>query len=427
MYKKTTFSNGIRVITVPLHETNAVTVLVLVGAGSRHEPKPLNGVSHFIEHMMFKGTKKRPATLDISKNLDSVGAEYNAFTGKDHTGYYIKTDYKQADLALDILSDMLTNSKFDQTELTREKKVIIEEINMYQDNPLMHIENLLEQSLFQGNSLGWDIAGSRQSVSSVSRKQMLGYKDRLYRGDNIVIVVAGRIKKSVLKDIKKYFGGIPDDRKEKAKNEEFDFPVFQLSQKKPAVILQYKETEQIQLALGFPGYSYFDKNIYPLALLAVILGGTMSSRLFIEVRERKGLCYFIRSGMNIYQDTGSLYIQSGLDKTRLEPAIKLILKELKKVKRQGVTAAELKRAKDNFRGKLMLSLEDSMKLAAWYGEDEILTSQTHTPHEKINKIMAVTRSDVKRVANEVLNHFQLNLALIGPFKSSKPFLKLLKL
>lgn len=427
MFSKTILPNGIRLILVPLKEDKTVTLMVTIGVGSRYEPVQINGVSHFIEHIMFKGTKKRPNTLAISKELDSVGAEYNAFTSKDHTGYFVKADWRKLDLALDILSDMLINSKFKNDELEREKKVIIEEINMYEDNPLMYIEDLFEQSLFDGNPLGWRISGSREAVSGITRQKMLEYKNNHYRGENTVICVAGKISNGVTKKIKKYFSKIKGTIKQEDQFLSFAFPSFVCIQKKPAVKIQYKETEQIQAILGFPGYSYFDPDLYALIVLSIILGGSMSSRLFIKIRERKGLCYFIKSNVNIYQDTGNLFIQSGLDKSRLEPALKLILEELVKIKEKGITPAELKKAKDFFSGKVAIELEDNMKLAQWYTEQELLTKEILTPEEKIDKVMAVTREDVQRAANEIIKQSNINLALIGPFKEEKNFLKILRI
>lgn len=421
MYKKYTLKNGLRVLISPLSETKAVTVLILLKVGSRYEQKNINGVSHFIEHLIFKGTKKRPTTLDISKELDGIGATYNAFTAKDHTGYYIKANYEKVELALDILSDILFNSKFDQAEIERERRVIMEEINMYEDNPMMMSEDLFEQTIYHGNPLGWQISGSKEVVGKLKREEMIDYFRSFYSPANMLISIAGKIDQRILGLVKKYFS---HDRTKKK------FPSFSrinIKQAKSRVNLKFKETEQVQLALGFPSYSYFDKRIYPLFLLSVILGGNMSSRLFISIRERLGLCYFIRSSANVYQDTGNLVIQAGLDKGRIDKAIKAILNELKKVVKEGVGRDELMKAKEYIKGKLILDLEDSESIAAFYAKQALLINKIIEPKNYLGKLNSVKLSDIKQVAKDIISSQRLNLSLIGPFKDASSFSKLLKL
>lgn len=428
MFSKHVLTNGIRVVLVPRKDTETITLEVGVRVGSRYEPVKINGVSHYAEHLMFKGTKKRPTTLDISKALDSVGAEYNAYTSKDQTGYYVKTDRSNLNLALDILSDMLINSKFDAEEMAREKKVIVEEINMYEDNPAMYVDDIFEQLLYKGNSLGWQISGSRESLTGIPREDFLQFVKEHYRGEKMVVCVAGNIPSDTLQRIEKYFAGIKGDAKKVLPegSQDFGFSKFKVTQKKPQVVIKYKDTEQVQLALGVPTYSDFDAKNYALILLSIILGGNMSSRLFISVRERRGLAYHVRSSVNNYQDIGDLAIQAGLDKSRLNDAIKVILAELAKMRKSGVTAAELKRAKDFIRGKMTLELEDSAQLAVWFGRHELLKNKIVTPEEKMKKFMAVTAEDIKKVAVEILNPDMLNMALIGPFKDEAAFVKMLK-
>lgn len=416
MHQKIVLRNGARLLLVPLKDTQTVNLSVLFKVGSRHETNKEAGISHFIEHMMFKGTDNRPRPLMIAKELDGIGAEFNAFTGKDLTGYYIKADAKHLPLAADILSDMLLHSQFSAEELEREKGVIVEEINMYEDNPLMYVDDLLEQSIFSW-PLGRSIAGSRETVRATTRRMMMTYKNKFYQPKNIVIALAGNFNARDVELIKSKFnfkGGKPLNKTKKVVT----------NQRQPRVKLIFKETEQTQLALGLPAYSYFDKKLYALQLLSVILGGNMSSRLFLQVRERNGLAYFIKSSLSVYEDTGALVIQSGLDKSRIEKAIRLIIGELKKIK-QGVTAAELKRAKDYLAGKTVLDLEDTSHLAIFFGQQELLTNKILTPDEKINKIMAVTAAEVKKVAAEVINLNRLNLAVIGPFKDKEYFEKLI--
>jgi predicted Zn-dependent peptidase len=422
MHKKTTFNNKVRLITVPSKDTKAVTVLFLFGVGSRYESKNVNGVSHFIEHLMFKGTKKRPTTLDISKELDSVGAEFNAMTSKDYTGYYIRIDNKKAELAVDILSDMLLNSKFENTEINRERGVIVEEINMYHDNPLMHVETILEESIYSGNSLGWDVAGPASVIKKVTRKQILDYKNTFYRPDNVVVVVAGKITDKIKRVIEEKFVnkfGVQTEPLEQYKN-------YNIVQKEPRVKVQYKDTKQVQLALGFPSFSNKTDDKYALNLMTIILGGNMSSRLFISVRERRGLCYFIRCFPNYYQDTGNVVIQAGLDKSRIDEAIKVIMQELDRIKKKGVTLKELNDAKAYIRGKTILSLENTSSLAEYYSKQELLSGELLSPEQKFKKIQKVTRADIQNISKTVFNMKKINLALIGPFKSKDRFEKLFR-
>jgi predicted Zn-dependent peptidase len=408
MYKKIIQADGLRVIVVPKKDTSAVTLLVLFGVGSRYENKKISGVSHFVEHLMFKGTQRRPDTAMISKELDGVGAEYNAFTGKDHTGYYIKTDARHLALSIDMLSDMLVNSKFAAEEIQREKGVIIEEINMYEDNPMMYVEDVLEQLMFGDQPLGWSIAGWRETVNALTRQQIVDYYQEHYHPRNAVVIISGKISAGALKDLKRKLI-LPRQAKEK-------FPPVVIQQSQPAFRLLNKEAEQLQVALGFGAYSYRQAERYAASLLAIILGGNMSSRLFLSVRERQGLCYFIRCSQNIYQDTGALVIQSGLDKSRIEQALALILDELAKVKEQGVSAEELKRAKEFVRGKSTLDLEDSAALAQFFGSQELLQGKILTPAEQLKKIEAVTVKQVQKAAQEIFQKRKLNLAMIGPYQ-----------
>ncbi len=421
MFKKYIFKNGLRVIVAPMHETKAMTALVLVKVGSRYETRKINGVSHFVEHLMFKGTKKRPTSLDISKELDGIGAEYNAFTSKDHTGYYIKANYEKAELALEMLADMLFNSLFEAKEIERERGVIIEEINMYEDNPLMFAEDLFEQTMYGDHPLGWHIAGPKEVIKSIKRKDIIKYHHDYYQPKNMLVAVAGRMDAKLLSLIKKYFGQTVNKQPVK------DFPKIVINQSKPRVALKYKDTEQVQLCLGFPSYDYFDKKLYSLYLLGVVLGGNMSSRLFTSIREKKGLCYFIRAQVNVYQDTGNLMIQAGLDKSRLKEAIVEILKELKKIKTEGITAAELQQAKDFLKGKLILDLEASDHVASWFSKQEILTDKILTPAQQLELLAKVKLADIKKVAGELIVTRKINLSLIGPLKEKGVLAGLLKL
>ncbi|MEK7167957.1 MAG: pitrilysin family protein [Patescibacteria group bacterium] len=409
--------NQIRLLTASLPQSQTANILVMFKVGSRYESNKFHGASHFVEHLMFKGTKKRPDTLSLSKVLDGVGAEFNAFTNRDYTGYYIKADAKNLSLAIDVLSDMLLNSKFEAKEIEKEKGVIVEEINMYEDNPLMYVEELLEQAMFTDNPLSHSVAGDRKSVRAFSRKDLAGYRDSFYTGKNTVISLAGKFDKDHLKEISSKFSFVSGKGINKFKR-------IKLKQKSPRVVIKYKDTEQTQLALGLPAYSYLNPKAYALQLLSVILGGNMSSRLFLNVREKRGLAYFVRSWPNFYEDCGNLIIQSGLDKSRIEEAIKVILAELLKLKK-GVRTDELKRAKDYLVGRAKIDLEDTESLAQWYASQELFTRKVLTPEEKYKKIMAVSLKEVDAVAKEVVDLKKTTLALIGPFKEEKRFKKII--
>ncbi|MDD5043400.1 MAG: pitrilysin family protein [Patescibacteria group bacterium] len=424
MYEKKVLPNGAKLIFIPQKETKAVTALVLFRVGSRYESGELNGVSHFIEHLMFKGTKKRPTTLAISRDLDSIGADYNAFTAKDHTGYYIKANKEKVGVALDVLSDILWQSKFSAGELEKERGVIIEEINMYEDTPMIYLDDLFEKNLYAGNKLGQLISGPKENIQRLKREEILGYKNKFYSPENMVVALAGNIGGGDRKLAEKYFGKI------KAGGEVTPtFENFKISPKNfagPDVAIFYKETEQIHLALGWPALSHDDPRIYALNLLGIILGGTMSSRLFINIREKKGLCYYISAGAETYEDTGHFKIQAGLDKSRIKEAIPLILAEVRKVLNAGVTAAELVRARDYLKGRTILALEDSSALASWFGRQELLCKEVLTPEEKFAKIDEVGSNDISAVAREVFQPDFLRGALIGPFKDFGEFRPLLK-
>ncbi|MBL7150903.1 insulinase family protein, partial [Candidatus Microgenomates bacterium] len=327
-YQKTTLKNGLRVITVPMPQMDSVTVMVGVGAGSRYETKQVNGLFHFLEHMAFKGTKKRPSTLDIATEVDSVGGEFNAFTSKEMTAYYIKLAAKHTELAFDVLADILTNSLFRQEEIERERGVIIEEINLYEDTPTRRVLELFERLLYGDNPMGWDIAGEKKNIRQIKRGDFLKYVNRLYFPQNMTVVVAGKFKQvEIVKLVEGYFGGFKKKGKKVKKK-------IKLDQKKSKLKLIYKKTEQAHFCLGVPGYWYSHPDRFSIGLLATILGGGMSSRLFIEIRERRGLAYYVGCAPEFFTDSGYLLAQAGVRLDSTDEAIKVILEEYNKVKNQ---------------------------------------------------------------------------------------------
>jgi predicted Zn-dependent peptidase len=409
-----TLANGARVVLAPFSGTEAAAILVLFKVGSRNEELPVWGASHFIEHLMFKGTERRPRTVDISQELDRYGAQYNAYTGKDLTGYWVKISSQQLPVAVDLLHDMIFHSKFDPEELEREKRVIIEEIKMYEENPIMHIDDLLEEAVFDGHVLGRNIAGTPDSLRAMTREDVLAYRDTFYRPENMVIVAAGNLAESTFSRIEETFGSVP------AREGEIpaDIP-FSSAFEQGRIRRQYKDVEQVQVSLGFPTVGRGHVDEMPLRLLSSILGGTMSSRLFVEVRERRGLCYTIRSGAQSYQDAGMFTIRAGLDAARLPEALQVICDELKKVVQEGVSPEELSMVKDHVRGSLALSLEDSADRAEFYARKLLFLGKIEEPLERLARYDAVTQEDIARVARTYFSFDKLSLAAIGPFSSDE--------
>jgi predicted Zn-dependent peptidase len=421
MYKKTILKNGLRFISVPMKNTKAVTVLVIVGTGSKYETKDLNGISHFLEHMFFKGTKKRPTTLKIAETLDRVGGDYNAFTSKEFTGYWAKVESEYLDLALDWVSDIFLNSKLEKKEIKREKGVIIEEINMYLDTPISYIGDLWEKLLYGNQPAGWLTIGEKKNILKFKREHFLNYLRNHYSALNTVVCVAGNFnQKEVKKKVQKYFRDI---KKKPAKKK---LKVIE-KQKHPQSLMHYKKTDQTHLCLGVRGYDLSQPEKYAQQILTVILGANMSSRLFISIRERKGLCYSIRTSSEYSTDTGYLVTQAGIPHKNIGEVIKLILKEYKNIKTRKVSDQELKKAKDYLKGISTLRLESSDAQTSFYSLQELLSRKILTPREKFAKLDKVTLNDVQKVAQNIFRPEKLNLALIGPHKDKSKFQKLLKL
>jgi predicted Zn-dependent peptidase len=421
-YQKSTLANGARLLLVPAHDTEAVTVLVLFGVGSRYESRRLSGVSHFVEHMMFKGTKRRPTTKEIARALDSVGADYNAFTGKEYTGYYIKLNAEKTPLAVDLLEDMLFHSAFLEKECDRERHAIFEEINMYEDNPLMSAEDLLEEEVYGDTPLGWMISGTHETVGGLGRADLVAYRDRHYVPSNMVVAVAGKINDDVVSLVDNSFGRIPASRGWRRQ-----YVGVKPRTGAPKFRIKRKATEQAQFVLGFPGYPNNHEKMAALKVLTVALGGGMSSRLFTEVRERRGLAYSVSAGSTSYHDTGNVAIQAGLNKEKIADGVKAIMVELNKVVAKGLGAEELNRAKEFLKGKTILSLENSSELAMFYAKQEILSEKIEAPAVKIDKVMKVAAGDVLSVAREVFRTSRLSAGVIGPFDDGDKFKKLLKI
>ena len=402
--------NKATVIEIPLMDTKSLTTLVMYPVGSRYEPEKLSGVSHYIEHLMFKGTKKRKTSFILTREIDRLGAEYNAFTGKEYTGYYIKADAAHTKVSFDILSDMLFHSVFDRKEMEREKPVIVEELRMYKDNPIMNIDNIFEDLMFDGCPLGRDIGGTEKHVMGYKRKDVLAFRDRYYDPSNMTIVVAGAVTKKTREQLKQYFGATP---KKQTASKRFDAACFGSKVKAKRLVIDHKQTDQAQMMIGFPGFGYGHKDIAALNVLTTILGGSMSSRLFVTIREKLGLAYTVRAGSDRFRDTGYIYVRAGLDPKNINKAIAAVKKELVKMKSKPVSKRELRDAKTHIRGALTLSLEDSSVVANWFASQHLFNTSLQTPEERLVKIEAVTEKDVQRVSKELFIDNQMRLAIIG--------------
>lgn len=411
--------NGMRVVFVPHADTAAATVLVLYEVGSRYETDALAGASHFIEHMMFKGTKRRPDTTTISRELDSVGADYNAFTGKDLTGYYIRLQAAKLPLAVDMLHDMLYKSLFTQKDLDSERKVIFEEIRMYEDNPSSAVDDKLEAELFRGSSLERLISGTVKTMTGIGRKKLLAYRNAHYVPEKTVIAVAGKFDENeTLAMLEKTFGTVA---KKKAPPAFKKFSVAKAGYRTPRIKVEHRDTEQVQLAMGWPSYGYSDARLHALRLMTIILGGNMSSRLFLEVREKRGLAYSVRASSGPFQDIGNVTISAGLSKERVQEAVMVICKELVRITETLVTKEELERAKEYYKGKMVLGLEDSSSLAEWFAKQELLTKSVATPDERLADTMNVTREDIRAVARDIFRKARTSVSVNGPLDAKISF------
>jgi len=419
-FSKKVLHNGLRVITVPMKDNPTATVLVLVEAGSKYENKKINGISHFLEHMCFKGTIKRPKAIDISKELDAIGSQYNAFTAQEYTGYYAKSDAKHFEQIFDIVSDIYLNSTFPEAEMQREKGVILEEINMYEDLPMKHVQDLMMKLLYGNQPAGWNVAGEKKNILSMKRDDFVNYKKMHYLPKATVIIVAGQVtEKKVLEEAKRVFGKISSGKKiQKIKVKE--------KQTKPQALVKFKKTDQTHFVLSVRTYDLFSKKNATLAVLGGILGGGMSSRLFQKLREEMGVGYYVRAYNDSYTDHGFFQISAGVDNKRVDEVIEAVLEECRKLKKSPVEEEELNKVKECLIGNMKLSLESSDDIANFYGGQELLKREIKSAEEKADEIRKVTAEQIKSLANNIFQNKKLNLALIGPFKEKTKFLKILK-
>lgn len=420
-YEKHVLPNGLRVILAPMKEAETVTVLITTATGSRYETKKEGGLSHFLEHMFFKGTKRRPTALSISEELDGVGGEYNAFTSKDRTAYYAKVDRKHAEMALDIVSDIFLNSTLPAEEIDRERGPILQELNMYEDTPVRHVGDVFEMLLYGDHPLGRDIIGTRDNIKGFKRAEFLRYLNRAYVASNVVVGMAGNFDVVWAKSmIERSFADMRTGENPERKG------IIE-KQKTPAVLLQTKKTDQTHFILGVRSFDFFHEDRHVLAVLSTILGGGMSSRLFMAVRERRGLAYSVHTGTDAYHDAGYLSTQCGVEHENLEKTIAVILEEYKRIATELVPEKELLKAKEHIKGSMAMHLESSDDIVGYLVDQEVLKGEIVLPKDRYEKIDAVTSEDVRRVAEMIFRPERLNLAVIGPQKSAKKLEKMLVL
>jgi predicted Zn-dependent peptidase len=418
-----TLKNGLSVVLVDTRTFPTFTAMLLVGAGSRYENKENNGVAHFFEHMAFKGSKKYPNALLLSSMIEGLGGIFNAFTTKDHTGYWIKAPISHFETVVDVLADMIQNPLLLEEEIEREKGVIIEEINMYEDEPQYKVWELFEGLLFKNHPLGYPTTGYKETVGKFTRQTFLDYMENFYKPSNVILVIAGgmSVGERHACSLQKYVDIIEKKFSSWKDGQKASFLNFSDTQNSPQILIKTKKTEQAHLVLGYRGLNYTHKKRYVQSVLMTILGGGMSSRLFYQLRERRGLCYYIHSGSEPFSETGYVYTRAGLtvDAKKINEALKVIIDEHQKIATGELKDEEIKKAKEMVKGRLILSLEDTHDLASFVGRKLIFEGKIVEPQEVIKKIDAITKEEIIDLAKKLFVKEKFNLALLSPITEDK--------
>lgn len=413
MVKKFELESGLRVVVVPIEKSPTATILVLAGVGSKYETKEINGISHFLEHMLFKGTEKMASYKEVAETLDKIGGSYNAFTGEEYTGYYAKVALPHFDIALEWVSDIFLNSKIPADEAAKERGVIIEEINMIKDHPMSHVQGVWTKLLYGDQPAGWDIAGTKETVLSIERDDLVDYMERGYRASNTVVCVAGSFDPEKIREkIESHFDKI-------RRGKEITKEAVIEHQEAPAAMNEKRETDQTHLCLGVRAYDTFHPQRRVLSVIETILGKMMSSRLFVRIREELGLAYYIRTGYDAYSDSGYLVTQAGVDNKKVIQAVGAILDEYDKISSEIVSQEELSKAKENIKGRLAISLESSDALAYYYGLQELVKKEIKSLDQIFKEIDQVKAEDILTVSKDIFKPENLNLAAIGPISESQ--------
>jgi predicted Zn-dependent peptidase len=413
VFERHVLDNGLRVLTANLPHAQSVTCMLMIGAGSRYETPDTNGIAHFCEHMFFKGTERRPTARDIAGEVDAIGGEFNAFTTKESTAYYVKCAAEHRNVALDVLIDMLRNSRLDPEEIEREKGVIVEEMNMYFDTPRDYIGGVYDELVYGDQPLGWDIIGRKETVRAATQETFRGYLDRWYHPDRIVVGIAGRIGDDAVERVAALLGDLPS------------VPTGAPEPTRPhadgRLKVFTKASDQAHLIIGVPSYPLEHPDRYGLQMVATVLGGGMSSRLFTEVREKRGLAYYVHGINHSYTDAGSLFSQAGADIKRIDEAVTTIKAELKKIADEPVPDDELEKSRNFAKGRFVLQIENPQGLILFGLRREVLERRAPEPEEVLAGISAVTTEDVQRVAQDLITDERLRLAVIGPFDEPDHF------
>ncbi len=410
MHKLEVLENGLRVASLPMDYMESASIGVWIRAGGRFESAKNNGISHLLEHLLFKGTANRDM-MTIKQEIEGRGGSFNGFTSEEHTCYLVKVLSKDAQLGLDILSDMVLHPKLDEEEIKKEKDVIVEEINMYKDVPSHYVHEILAEIMWPAQPLGLPLAGTVESVKAITRNDLVKYKEAYYNPKNILVAAAGKIKEDKLAEFaRKYFLEAPPGPVS-------NFQKVTLEQKSARLNLTTKQTEQTHMALGFHTVDRFHPDRHILSLLNIVLGANMSSRLFHIVRDEMALCYEISSSIRRYDDCGAFVVSAGVDNKKVARALEVILGELARMKKEPVTAGELARAKEYYKGQLLFALEDTMNHMLWLGEKIISNEKDFSVQNILAKIDAAKPGDLARVAGDMLKTSSMNLAVIGPIEN----------
>jgi predicted Zn-dependent peptidase len=407
-FEKYKLANGVRVVLLPDNKAVSTIAQVLVETGSKYETKRLNGISHFVEHMVFKGTKKRPSTKIIAEEIDNVGGQMNAFTGQEETGYWIKVPAKHSQLALEVVADIYLNPLIDKREVERERGVILQEMAMINDSPARKIEDIFTDLLYGNQPAGWSIIGTEKNIKKIQAEDLRNYMQKKYSPQKTVVTVAGNFNsEKIKKSIKEFF-----EVKKRQRGGTMKKVVEK--QNKPQIKMENKETDQTHLVLGFRAFDMFDKRRYALGLLSSILGGGMSSRMFLKIREREGLAYYIHTASELNLDSGVFVVQAGVGHNNLEKTVKLILQEIKRISQKQVFKKELQKAKDKLAGNIVMGLETTQAKAGFVANQELYRQEIKTVDYILEQYEKVTVVDIQKVAQDIFRNSKLNLAIIGP-------------
>lgn len=417
LYQKTTLSNGVRVVTGPMSGVRSASLIFYYNVGSRFEPPKVAGVSHFLEHMLFKGTEKRPDPIMISEEIEQVGGMLNAGTSRESTSYWCKIPSTHTAMAFDVMADMLRNSSFAETEMTKERKVIFEEIRSVQDIPEELVHDLIDEVVWGDDPLGREIAGSVETVSSISRDDMIDFWSRNYGPERLVIAAGGDVDHGeIVRLAEAGFGDLPGHE-----HDADHFAPVTVTQSAPRVRVVNRATEQAHLCISVPALSYRDDRRYAQATIDSILSSGMSSRLFQEIREKRGLVYSVFGYFRSYEDIGQGVVYAGCDIDRVQEATEAILGELKKLRDVRVSDEEIERNRELRKGRLLMGLEDSRSVASWVGSQEATFGEIKSPEEVMAEIDAVSAEDVQSLSQELFKDELLNLVVIGPYDDASPF------